>query len=478
MLFQSIEFGILLIAVFFAGWSAVKLPLVRKYILIIAGIVFLGYGSKILALFLMVSSLSTWYFGRAILQSTDQIVRRNLLTAGISLNLVLLLVAKTGNVSGLERLLAVSPGDPLSLTSAGGYMTYGVIFFTLQATGYLIDIYRREIVDEVPFEDVLLLVTYFPKLVAGPLVNNSRFLSGIGTALSVERIDASRAFYFILRGLFKKVVLANYLAVRIVDPFFNSPAGFSSFDAVVAVFAFTLQFYWNLSGLFDTGRGVSLLLGFELESNYERPFTAGSFKGFIVSFNSTFTGWLKKYVASPLRSWAGEREWILLTVPAFLGGLWYGSGFNALFIGAIAAVVLLIEKKLMSSPLTTEDSPLSSPLITEDSLLKKVLTVIYTIVVVSFILVFLRAGSVPEAFGVFGAMFRFSSSAIQTDALLLTVVLWGFAVQFIPHGWSSVWVERLSWLHPLTQAVVIGFIVVLISSLGTGNFPNLLHFAF
>lgn len=467
MLFQSIEFGILLIAVFFAGWSAIKLPLVRKYILIIAGIVFLGYGSKILALFLMVSSLSTWYFGRAILQSTDQIVRRNLLTAGISLNLVLLLVAKTGNVSGLERLLAVSPGDPLSLTSAGGYMTYGVIFFTLQATGYLIDIYRREIVDEVPFEDVLLLVTYFPKLVAGPLVDNSRFLSGIVTALAVERIDASRAFYFILRGLFKKVVLANYLAVRIVDPFFNSPAGFSSFDAVVAVLAFTLQLYWNLSGLFDTGRGVSLLLGFELDSNYERPFTAGSFKGFIKSFNSTYTGWLKKYVASPLRSWAGEREWILLAFPAFLGGLWYGSGFNALLIGALAAVVLLIEKKLMSSPLSTEDSP---P--------KKVLTVIYTIFVVSFTLVFLRAGSVPEAFGVFGAMFSFSSSAIQTDALLLTVVLWGFAVQFIPHGWSSVWVERLSWLHPLTQAVVIGFIVVLISSLGTGNFPNLLHFAF
>ncbi len=474
MLFQSIEFGILLIAVFFAGWSAVKLPLVRKYILIIAGIVFLGYGSKILALFLMVSSLSTWYFGRAILQSTDQIVRRNLLTAGISLNLVLLLVAKTGNVSGLERLLAVSPGDPLSLTSAGGYMTYGVIFFTLQATGYLIDIYRREIVDEVPFEDVLLLVTYFPKLVAGPLVDNSRFLSGIGTALAVERIDASRAFYFILRGLFKKVVLANYLAVRIVDPFFNSPAGFSSFDAVVAVLAFTLQLYWNLSGLFDTGRGVSLLLGFELDSNYERPFTAGSFKGFIKSFNSTYTGWLKKYVASPLRSWAGEREWILLAFPAFLGGLWYGSGFNALLLGAIAAAVLLIEKKLISSPLSTEDSPLS----TRYSPLKKVLAVIYTISVVSFTLVFLRAWSVPEAFGVFEVMFSFRSSAIQTDALLLTVVLWGFAVQFIPHGWSSLWVERLSWLHPLTQAVVIGFIVVLISSLGTGNFPNLLHFAF
>ncbi len=478
MLFQSIEFGILLIAVFFAGWSAVKLPLVRKYILIIAGIVFLGYGSKILALFLMVSSLSTWYFGRAILQSTDQIVRRNLLTAGISLNLVLLLVAKTGNVSGLERLLAVSPGDPLSLTSAGGYMTYGVIFFTLQATGYLIDIYRREIVDEVPFEDVLLLVTYFPKLVAGPLVDNSRFLSGIGTALAVERIDASRAFYFILRGLFKKVVLANYLAVRIVDPFFNSPAGFSSFDAVVAVLAFTLQLYWNLSGLFDTGRGVSLLLGFELDSNYERPFTAGSFKGFIKSFNSTYTGWLKKYVASPLRSWAGEREWILLAFPAFLGGLWYGSGFNALLLGAIAAAVLLIEKKLISSPLSTEDSPLSSPLTTRYSPLKKVLAVIYTISVVSFTLVFLRAWSVPEAFGVFEVMFSFRSSAIQTDALLLTVVLWGFAVQFIPHGWSSLWVERLSWLHPLTQAVVIGFIVVLISSLGTGNFPNLLHFAF
>lgn len=471
MLFQSIEFGILLIAVFFAGWSAIKLPLVRKYILIIAGIVFLGYGSKILALFLMVSSLSTWYFGRAILQSTDQIVRRNLLTAGISLNLVLLLVAKTGNVSGLERLLAVSPGDPLSLTSAGGYMTYGVIFFTLQATGYLIDIYRREIVDEVPFEDVLLLVTYFPKLVAGPLVDNSRFLSGIGTALAVERIDASRAFYFILRGLFKKVVLANYLAVRIVDPFFNSPAGFSSFDAVVAVLAFTLQLYWNLSGLFDTGRGVSLLLGFELDSNYERPFTAGSFKGFIKSFNSTYTGWLKKYVASPLRSWAGEREWILLAFPAFLGGLWYGSGFNALLIGALAAVVLLIENRLMSPPLVTHSAAGGSPL-------KKVLAVIYTISVVSFTLVFLRAGSVPEAFGVFEVMFSFRSSAIQTDALLLTVVLWGFAVQFIPHGWSSLWVERLSWLHPLTQAVVIGFIVVLISSLGTGNFPNLLHFAF
>ena len=103
---------------------------------------------------------------------------------------------------------------------------------------------------------------------------------------------------------------------------------------------------------------------------------------------------------------------------------------------------------------------------------------IYTIVIVSSLLVFLRSGSLTEASGIFSTIFSFEGGAGHLDALLITVLIWGIAIQFIPEEWSGMAIEKLSWLHPLTQAVILGFMVLMISSLGTGNLPNFTYFAF
>jgi len=491
MLFQSIEFGIFFLIVFFAGWLAFKLPLMRKYIMIFAGIVFLGYGSKILALFLIISSVSTWFFSRMIFRATEHDSKRNLFIMAISVNVLLLIVSKTGYVSGIETGFSKGAGDTFDLTSADGFMTYGVLFFTLQATGFIIDVFRGDIGEEVAFEDVLLLITYFPKLVAGPLVHNRKFLAGIEPALNSGKIDASRAFYYILRGLFKKTVLANYLAVRLVDPFYTDPGSYSSIEAFVAIVAFALQFYWNLSGLFDIGRGVSLFLGFELPANFNRPFTAESFRDFLDRFNGTLTAWGKRYIAEPMGFRKNIQAWYFVAVPALFGGLWYGTGWNGLVLGALVALVLLLEKKfsgelrVFSSELRVASSEdletrdwISSPLTTHHSPLKLTFRVIYTIVIVSSLLVFLRSGSLTEASGIFSTIFSFEGGAGHLDALLITVLIWGIAIQFIPEEWSGMAIEKLSWLHPLTQAVILGFMVLMISSLGTGNLPNFTYFAF
>ncbi len=467
MLFNSIEFGFFLLIVFFAYWSTTKQPQTRKYTLIIAGILFLGYGSKILALCLIISGASTWYLSRMIYRSDEPGERRNAFLAALGINILILVAAKSGYAGGIEKMIQGGGGsDPFSLFSAHGFLTYGVLFFTLQAIGYTVDVFRGDTGEEPSFVDVFLLIGYFPKLVAGPLVSNTAFQAQLNSAVRSEKIDASRGFYYILRGLFKKMVLANYLAVRLVDPVYSDPGSYSSPDALLAVFAFTLQFHWNLSGLFDAGRGIALLLGVTLPENFERPFTASGLGDFLERFNLTLTHWAKRYITGPLKAGTNRQGVVYLFIAALLGGLWYGTGWNALILGALAGVILVAGRGR------------GDVILTDKKVYTHYLKVIATVTVVSLILVFLRAESPGNAFNVLGTLFSFNFGGSTIDPLLLTVIIWGFAIQFVPWSISENIVEKLSWLHPLTQAVIIGFAVVLISSLAIGNFPNFNHFAF
>lgn len=467
MLFTSIEFGLFLLIVFAAYWSATKQPLTRKYILIIAGILFLGYGSKILAFCLIVSAASTWFFGRTIFRSDDPGERRNAFILSLGINILILAAAKSGYAGGIEKMISGGSGaDPFSLTSAHGFLTYGVLFFTIQAIGYTVDVFRGDTDAELSFVDVFLLTGYFPKLVAGPLVSNTGFSTQLNTALSTEKIDASRGFYYIVRGLFKKTVLANYLAVRLVDPFFSDTGSFSSPDAWLAVFGFALQFYWNLSGLFDIGRGVSVLFGVELPENFEKPFTSSGLGDFFGRFNITLTFWAKRYITAPLKVNEDHQSVVYLFIAALFGGLWYGTGWNALILGALAGALLIAGRGISGKKQTGEKSYLHFA------------GILATIAVVSLLLVFLRSESPGTALNVLGTLFSFNFRGSTIDPLVLTVIIWGFAIQFVPWGISDTIVRKLSWLHPLTQAVIIGLAVVLVSSLAIGNFPNFNHFAF
>lgn len=467
MLFNSIEFGFFLLIVFAAYWSASKQPLTRKYILIIAGILFLGYGSKILALSLVVSAASTWFFGRTIFRSDDPGERRNSFLLSLGINILILAAAKSGYSGGIEKMISGgSVADPFSLTSAHGFLTYGVLFFTLQAIGYTVDVFRGDTGEELSFVDVFLLIGYFPKFVAGPLVSNTGFPGQLDSALTAEKIDASRGFYYIVRGLFKKTVLANYLAVRLVDPFYSDPGSFSSPDALLALLGFVLQFYWNLSGLFDIGRGVSLLFGVELPENFQNPFTASGIGDFFRRFNLTLTQWAKRYITAPLKVKEDHQSVVYLFIAALFGGLWYGTGWNALILGALSGGLLVAARGISGGKQSDGKS------------FSHFAGIFATVALVSLLLVFLRSENPGTAFNVLGTLFSFNFQGSTIDPLLLTVIIWGFAIQFFPWSISETIVRKLSWLHPLTQAVIIGSAIVLISSLAIGNFPDFNHFAF
>ena len=220
----------------------------------------------------------------------------------------------------------------------------GISFFTFQALSYVIDVYRRD------FEPGSLInfatyLSFFPHVVAGPIVRGSEFMPQIDEPKDPRRIDASRAFFLIFIGLFKKVVIANYLATEIVDRVFASPGRHSSLELLVGVYGYAVQIYADFSGYTDMAIGLALLLGFRFPLNFDSPYTATSLQDFWRRWHMTLSRWLRDYLYIPLGGNRGGdgKTYRNLMLTFVLGGLWHGAAWTFVIWGAIHGGVLSFE---------------------------------------------------------------------------------------------------------------------------------------
>ncbi|MBK7866924.1 MAG: MBOAT family protein [Ignavibacteriales bacterium] len=317
--------------------------------------------------------------------------------------------------------------------------------------------------------NVLLLIAYFPKLIAGPLVKAHHFFNQLDSTEGNGKINFAQSASLILKGLFKKFVLANYLALQLVDPIYNNPAQYSSFDILMAIFAFTLQLYWNLSAYSDLAVGFSLLLGIELPRNFNQPFSVQSLSEFWQRWFITFSAWLRDYVYVPIRSRiSGNRTKILsILVVFFSGAFWYGTGLNTAFLGLIGAGGVLLEMWMMKRWMHEK---VSSKV--------KVLLTLSVVSFISFLLIFLRSEDLKASIELLSALFRFTYADSILTPLTMSIIIWGFAAHFIPTEWGTTIRNYYTRLHPLTQAVIFGGGILLISTFGLPIEPTFKYFQF
>ena len=210
-------------------------------------------------------------------------------------------------------------GFPLGTRSV--VLPVGISFFTFMAISYIVDIYRREL-EPASLAKFGAYLSFFPHLVAGPIVRGSELLPQLETPRDPRRVDTSRAFYLIATGLFKKVVIANYLATHIVDQVFGAPVQHSSLETWIAVYAYAVQIYADFSGYTDMAIGIALLLGFQFPQNFDSPYTAVSIQDFWRRWHMTLSRWLRDYLYIPLGgNRKGEpRTYLNLMVTMLLGG--------------------------------------------------------------------------------------------------------------------------------------------------------------
>ncbi len=274
--------------------------------------------------------------------------RRLVLAFSLTFNLGLLFVYKYYNFFALELSTLLDAPDALPLLQAA--LPVGISFYTFQTLSYTIDIYRRKLEPARDFVTFAAFVSFFPQLVAGPIVRASELLPQLQERPRITRNQVSDGLFLIATGLVKKLAIADYLALGIVDRVFVEPDKFTALEVVVALYAFTMQLYCDFSGYTDVARGSAKLMGFELPRNFDRPYQATNPAEFWRRWHMTLSRWLRDYLYFPLGgSRVGPvRAYWNLALTMFLVGIWHGSwtNFEVFFWYALLQAVAMVLHRL------------------------------------------------------------------------------------------------------------------------------------
>lgn len=402
---------------------------------------------------LAASTVINYAIGRRLADSADP---KRLLAAGVIFNLGLLAFFKysgllTEAAAGLAQALSLS-GDfePLRVV-----LPLAISFFTFEMISMLVDVYRGD-TRLASFWTFATYKAFFPKLLSGPITRHSELAPQLSHPRRLEFTAFQLGLYLVARGLFKKLAVANNLAL-LADPVFANPRGADSSLAAVAILAFGLQIYFDFSSYTDIARGSARMLGLELPQNFRAPYAATSFRDFWRRWHLSLSRWLRDYLYIPLGgSLAGRsRTYRNLMITMVLGGLWHGAGWQFAVWGAFHGLAL------------SADHALPERWRWQRGRLGPAAGWMITISAVFFLWVPFRAGSLSEAFEVLKALghaptqlsaptLLYPGLTVQRALVLLVVaVLLQPAVPRI-----SSWFRARAQLSSRSVGVTIGFATV------------------
>ncbi|MCR8924116.1 MBOAT family protein [Dasania sp. GY-MA-18] len=346
MTFNSINFALFLPIFLILFYSTYKQERLRDIILLIGSYIFYMFWYWQYAALIALSTIVDFHIGKR-LDSEKQQNRLALLITSLTVNLGILATFKYYNFFYESSQLALGLfGIFIPDLYHQLLLPVGISFYTFQTLSYTIDIYRKKISHEPSFTKFAVFVSFFPQLVAGPIVRAKDFLPQINSPITINSKDWELGFQMIFLGLFKKIIIADLLAYLAVDAVFDNPSTFSSFDLLMGIYAYSFQIYCDFSGYSDIAIGIALLLGLKLPINFNRPYLAQSPSDFWKRWHISLSGWLRDYLYISLGGNKGSRFFTYrnLMITMLLGGLWHGAAFNFLLWGAFHGLILILTR--------------------------------------------------------------------------------------------------------------------------------------
>ena len=344
MLFPTFTFAAFFAVVLPVGWALRRRPTPWKLFMLAASYWFYAAWDARFVLLLAAMTVGNKVAAVACVRASRRAVKRLAVAAGVVLDLGVLSFFKYYDffTDSLERNLGLS-SPALDIV-----LPVGISFFTFQAISYVVDVHRGR-TPPVGLLDFAVYLSFFPQLVAGPIVRATEFMPELAAARRPDRAETGRAVQLIGRGLFKKVVISDFLARAIVDDAFGAPSEYGALDVLFGIYGYAVQIYADFSGYTDMAIGIALLLGFRFPQNFDRPYAATSVQDFWRRWHMTLSRWLRDYLYIPL---GGSRRGKLATyrnllATMALGGLWHGAAgvfvMWGLYHGAGLAVERLVD---------------------------------------------------------------------------------------------------------------------------------------
>ena len=355
MLFNTLDFVIFFIIVL-SMIVAIKNRKFQHIFLLLASYFFFYYSSNYLVVLLIISTLLDFYVGKAIWNTKDIVKRKLLLIISLAGNLGLLGFFKYSDFAILQFNLL---GEQFNLTNNIPFvdlaLPIGISFYTFQSISYTIDIYRGKIQPSKSLREFSLFVSFFPQLVAGPIVRASDFLPQLREKIEVgggnlkqiiiHNSNLKLGITMIALGLFKKMFIGDNLSLLLDQPVFLTPE-VESFTVLLRTFVFGIKIYCDFSGYSDIAIGAALILGFKIPANFNKPFFASSPSDFWRRWHISLSNWVRDYLFFPivfrkLNSTLMYASGLMITF--FLLGLWHGAGWNFILFGVIHGIYVTLE---------------------------------------------------------------------------------------------------------------------------------------
>ena len=428
MLFNSYTFFVFFAAVLLlynlpVSWKT------KKIILLVSSFVFYAAWNPPFILLLWLSTIVDFEVGRRLYHQQDPVKKKLLLVVSLAGNLGMLFFFKYGGFL-LDNFVALSSalGFDYNPAKPDIILPAGISFYTFTTLSYTIDMYKRESPPVKSLLDFSLFVTFFPHLVAGPIVRPPQLVPQFETPRKATSKQFTQGLFLLTLGLFMKVFLADNMLADISDSVFNARMPLQTLDSWMGVLAFSGQIFFDFAGYSTCAIGIAATLGFVLPENFRYPYAAVGFSDFWRRWHITLSAWLRDYLYIPLggNRKGNIRTYINLMVTMLLGGLWHGASWTFVVWGALHGLFLCAERGIRSlagarkKAGTTELVMKSGlgPTLTANNGFGQLALALFTFFLVNVTWVFFRAPDFRSAGGLLASMF----GLIPKGAPLLTTL--------------------------------------------------------
>ena len=476
MLFNSGLFLFLFVG-FAMGYALLsRRSTLRILYVVLFSLYFYYKSSGIYLLLLLFVSLSDYLIGWRIASAVSRRAKRWWVAASVVLNLGLLGYFKYTNFF-IDIANNIFGEGFLQFQNI--FLPIGISFFVFQSMSYTIDLYRGTIKPLDRYVDYLFYLSFFPQIVAGPIVRASTFLPQIRRPLNVTREMFGWGVGLIIIGLIKKAIISDYISLNFVDRVFADPSLYSGVESLAAIYGYALQIYCDFSGYSDMAIGLALLLGFRFPKNFDAPYKSATITEFWRRWHISLSSWLRDYLYISLggNRRGRVRQYVNLLLTMVLGGLWHGAAVRFVLWGTLHGVALALHKVWLTVV------PRAKVLGSDMHPLWRVVGVLFTFHVVCLGWLLFRASDMANFWAILSNItHNFDLSVLPQfvggyRAVVLLVVV-GYAMHYLPSRWCEALHRRVATSSFVVQALLLTATIWLVMQVKSTDIQPFIYFQF
>ena len=496
MLFNTITYGYFFAIVFVTSWALSRWHRLRLGFLLLssyvfyAGWTFVGWQEiidaqgldrvvailksiKYVPLLFVATSVDYW-LGVALGRQNDPRRRKLFLVVTVLINVGILVFFKYWNW-GADTFIWVADklfGVRLPDIHFRVELPIGISFFCFMSLSYVVDVYRREIPPCRSYLQYLTYISFFPHLVAGPIIRGRDLLPHLTRPTRLTAETGAEGLFLVAQGLIKKVVIGDFLALNLVDRVFDAPTSYSSVEVLFAMYGYAVQVYCDFSGYSDIATGSALLLGYRFKINFDAPFKSLNIVEFWRRWHVSLSTWLRDYVYISLGG--GRRGRLRKYVNVFLtmvvAGVWHGAAWTYFIFGCIQGAALAVTHWVQELRGTRQAATVSLP--------ARVVCVAATFTFVALTFTMFRAASLTKALGMYERLTTLTTYTPNLHWTVLAIIFGALVLQWTPrkiYDWTR---DRFIRAPAAAQAVVLVVVAYALRLASTAEAVPFVYFSF